>query len=133
MMFHDISSGFEHWLDNRHAEPTNSAGTVKLAKEMNEHVTQKRKLQKKTVFPELGKADLQSSATHLSNAIRHVLSMPILSNDPRWLISSLTFVPRCPSPAHSPHPSCGASRARSGFRENRPCMPQIPKKGFVLM
>ena len=43
---------------------------------MNEHVTQKRKLQKNTVFPQLGKADSQSSATHLSDAVRHVLSMP---------------------------------------------------------
>ena len=102
-MFHDISSGFEHCLDNRHAEPTNSAGTVKLAKEMNEHVTQKRKLQKKTVFPELGKADLQSSATHLSNAIRHVLSMPILSNDPRWLISSSTHLCPAAPPPPTPH------------------------------
>ena len=37
------------------------------------------------------------------------------------------FGPAVSSPAHHRLFACGASRARSGCRESRPCMPQITK------
>ena len=50
-------------------------------KEINEHVTQKRKLVKKAVFPRLGEGRFAILSYSSFNALRHVLSMSTLSKN----------------------------------------------------